>query len=74
MSGFVIEYHRKSRDWRVTEFDGPQGYREALQRRLELEPLRATSEWEIVSLNSDSLATIRSTHARYFEGQELQSV
>lgn len=73
MPGFVIEYHRKSRDWRVTEFGGPQGHREALRRRLELEPRRQSDDWEIVSLNSDSLATIQSTHARYFEGRELQS-
>jgi len=73
MAGFVIEYNRKSGAWRVTEFRGPQGHRQAFQRRLELEPLRASPDWEIVSLNSDSLATIRRTHARYFEGQELLS-
>lgn len=74
MAGYVIEYNRKSRDWRITEFTGPEGHRDAFRRRLELEPLRETADWEIVSLNSDSIATIRRTHARYFEGQQLQTV
>lgn len=73
MSGFVIEYNRHSRDWRVTEFPGAEGYRDAFQRRLELEQSRPSTDWEIASLNSDSLDTIKRTHARYFEGSELQS-
>lgn len=66
MSGFVIEYHRPSGEHRVHEFEGPNGPREAMLRRLELEDTRASSDWEIASLNSDSLDTIKRTHARYF--------
>ncbi len=74
MPGFVVEYNRHSRDWRVTEFPGADGHRAAFQRRLELEKSRENDDWEIASLNSDSLETIKKTHARYFEGKELLSV
>jgi hypothetical protein len=73
MSGFVIQYNRRSRDWIMTEFPGAVGVREAFQRRLELEADRPNGDWEIVSLNSDSVDTIRKTHARYFEGSELKT-
>lgn len=72
MAGFVIEYNRKSGDWRVTEFGGPEGHREALLRRIELDQTRTDPNWEYVSLNSDSLETVKKTHARYFEGREIQ--
>lgn len=72
MSGFVIEYNRRSGDWRVTEFDGPEGHRAALLRRIELDRGRTDSNWEYVSLNSDSLSTVKKTHARYFEGREME--
>jgi hypothetical protein len=72
--GFLVEYNRKSRDWKVTEFLGEDGHRAALIQRLELESERTDDEWEIASLNSESLATVMKTHARYFEGRELQSV
>jgi len=71
MPGYLIEYNRVSRDWRVTSFTGPEGHREALVRRLEIEQTRSSEDWEIVSLNSDSLETVKKTHARYFEGREL---
>jgi hypothetical protein len=71
MPGFVVEYNRKSRDWRVTSFEGPDGHRAAMRRRIELEESRLDDDVEIVSLNSDSLETVRRTHARYFEGREL---
>lgn len=73
MPGFVIEYNRRSRERRVTEFLGEQGHRQALLLRLKLEASRVDDSWEIASLNSDSLATVMKTHARYFEGSELQS-
>lgn len=71
MPGYVVEYNRKSRDWKVTEFPGPDGHRAAMRRRIELEESRQDPDIEIVSLNSDSLDTVRKTHARYFEGREL---
>lgn len=74
MSGFLIEYNRKSGDWRVTEFAGPEGHRLALLRRLELDQSRTDENWEYVSLNSDSLDTVKKTHSRYFEGREIHLV
>lgn len=71
MPGFVVVYNRKSRNWSVTEFPGPDGHRKAMRRRLELERTRQDGDWEIASLNSDSLETVRRTHARYFEGEEI---
>jgi len=74
MPGFVIEYHRPSGDRRVHVFPGDSGHQEALQRRLELESARTDPDWEIASLNSDSLENLQKTHARYFQGRELASV
>jgi hypothetical protein len=71
MPGFVVEYNRKSRDWKVTSFPGPDGHRAAMRHRIELEQARVDADMEIVSLNSDSFETVRKTHARYFEGNEL---
>jgi hypothetical protein len=73
MPGFLVEYNRRSREWRVTEFLGPDGARESFLRRLELERDRIDPDWEIASLNADSFETIRKTHARYFQGEELVS-
>lgn len=74
MSGFVIEYNRRSGDRRVTEFAGSEGHRQALLRRLELERERSNLDWEIVSLNSDSLETVKKTHSRYFSGRAIHSL
>lgn len=70
MSGFVIEYHRPSGKRRVHEFVGVEGHREALLCRLRLEEERVDVDWEIASLNSDSLDTVKKTHARYFAESE----
>jgi hypothetical protein len=72
MPGFVIEYHRPSGDRRVHEFLGSNGHREALAYRLALELERTDRDWEIASLNSESMEMLRRTHARYFQGRELQ--
>lgn len=71
MPGFVIEYHRPTGDRRVHAFPGEAGHRAALQYRLELEDRRVDDDWEIASLNSDSIETLQKTHARYFTGREL---
>ena len=73
MTGFVIEYHRPTGRRRVYTFPGQDGPRQALRRRFELEEVRENSDWEIVSLNSDSLETLESTHSRYFAGEDLRS-
>ncbi len=72
MPGYVVEYHRRTRDWRVTAFPGADGHRDALRARLELERDRQSDDWEIASLNGDSLAVVKQTHSRYFEGRELE--
>lgn len=73
MSGFVIEYHRPTGGRRVTVFQGANGSRDALRRRLELEAARVDRDWEIASLNSESLETLEATHSRYFEGENLRT-
>lgn len=73
MAGFVIEYNRLSGERRIHSFPGTQGHRDALRRRLELEATRESGDWEIVSLNSDSIETVRRTHARYFERDRLSA-
>lgn len=72
MPGYVIEYNRATGDHEVTEFLGEQGHREALRFRLERERERSSVDWEVVSLNSDSLETIHKTHSRYFVGKTVQ--
>jgi hypothetical protein len=69
MSGFVIEYHRKTRESHVTSFLGESGYREAFNQRLRLEAENQDPDVEIVSLVSDSLESARATHSRYFENE-----
>lgn len=71
MSGFVIEYHRPSGNRRVHQFTGENGHRAALQKRLELERNRTDKNWEIASLNSETLEMLERTHRRYFQGREL---
>ena len=73
MTGFVIEFHRPTGRRRVSTFVGQDGPRLALRRRLELEEQRTDDDWEIASLNSDSLETLESTHSRYFVGVDLRS-
>jgi len=67
MSGFVIEYHRKTRESRVTSFPGDEGYREAFTERMRLEAENTDPDVEIVSLVTDSLDSAKATHSRYFE-------
>lgn len=71
MPGFVIEYHRPTGARRVHEFPGDSGHQDAMRYRLELELQRTDGDWEIASLNSDSLETLQKTHARYFVGREM---
>lgn len=73
MPGFVIEFNRRTRDRRVTEFAGPTSSRDAMRRRLELEHAGREKDVEIVALTSGSLTTLKKTHARYFTGRELIS-
>lgn len=68
MTGFVIEFNRRTRERRVTKFEGPDGHLQALRRRIELEATRTDPNLEIASLTSDSLESVRHTHSRYFEG------
>lgn len=71
VTAVAIEYNRKTGDRIVTQFAGTEGRRAAMRRRLELEKLRTDMNIEIVSLVSDSIESLRRTHSRYFEGQDL---
>jgi len=73
MSGFVIKYNRLTGERFVREFPGPKGHREAMQMRLRLEKERESRDWEVVSLSSDSLATVQKTHSRYFTGHPVSA-
>lgn len=72
MTGFVIEYHRPTSDYRVTAFAGADGLREAVAHRVELESaVRVEDGWEVVALSADSRDVLEHTHSRYFKGREL---
>mgnify|MGYP001112112312 CR=1 FL=1 len=74
MPGYLIEYNRITGDRYVTEFPGTDGHRAALLERLKLEKVRPSRDWEIVSLNSDSLETVQKTHSRYFTGRQVSTL
>lgn len=74
MPGYVIEYNRLTGDRKVIEFPGSLGHREALLARLRIEKERPSQDWEIVSLNSDSLETVKKTHSRYFTGRQVAAM
>jgi hypothetical protein len=65
MVGFLIEYNRRTRTRRVTEYATP---REAMEQRLQLEVTRTDRDIEIAALSSKSLETLQQTHSRYFSG------
>lgn len=71
MPGYVIEFNRKTRARRVTEFANP---RQAIEYRLKLESERTNSDIEIAALIGKSLDTLMRTHSRYFTGQELAAI
>lgn len=71
MPGYLIVYNRRSREWSVTEFPGGQGHRAAMLERLDRERTNEDPDVEIAALSSDSLDTVKKTHSRYFEGQQL---
>lgn len=71
MVGVLILYQRHTGDRQVFTFDDPGT---ATRWRLWLEAAPncpfTSQNVEIVSLSSDSLATIQQTHSRYFTGRE----
>lgn len=73
MAGFTIQYNKKTQDRMVEVFEGATGHRAAMKRRLELEKIALGKDWEIVSINADSLGSIQRSHSRYFHGREVHS-
>jgi hypothetical protein len=73
MAGYLIEYNRRTGDWKVQEFQGPTGHQDALRARLDKERSRIDADVEIASINGENLETVKKTHSRYFEGRELLS-
>ncbi len=63
MTWFLIKYHRKTGAVQTQTFVEGES---AMRARIELER-SASADEEVVVLSSDSEATLRSTHARYFE-------
>lgn len=73
MAGFLVMYNRRTGAMQLETFPGDRGHRAALQKRFELEEQRVDPDIEIVSLNADSIETLRSTHSRYFAREEAQA-
>lgn len=71
MPGYTIQYNKKTQERRVEVFEGAVGHRDAMKRRLELEKHQLGKDWEIVSLNAESIASIEKSHSRYFHGRDL---
>lgn len=71
MNGYVIEFNRKTQQRRVHEFSNRE---DAIRCRFELERGRIDEDWEIASLLSGSLDTLRKTHSRYFLGDDVTEV
>jgi len=71
MAGFAIQYNKRTQDRLIEVFEGENGHRAAMRRRLELEKQGLGEDWEIVSLNADSIASIRRSHSRYFHGRDI---
>lgn len=70
MTGFLVEYHRPTGNWSVQEFPGASGRRDALEASFKLERDRASSDFEIAVLATDSIKTLQQTHSRYFSGRQ----
>jgi uncharacterized protein YegP (UPF0339 family) len=67
VTSFLIEYHRKTGERKMTPFRGPEGRAKALKARLEADFARQDSDIEYVVIESASEADLRRTHRRYFE-------
>jgi len=66
MSGFVIDYNRRTGSCKVMEFEGRDGASKATQHRVKIEADNQDPDREIVSIASNSLASVKRTHSRYF--------
>jgi hypothetical protein len=73
VTGFVIEYNRRSGTRRVVSFGGTNGPREALRERLRLDGTRSDPDIEIVSFSANSLEELEATHSRYFAGPDASA-
>lgn len=74
MYSFLIKFNRRSGALDIETFEGREGAREAIVRRLELERSREDQDVEIVAINAPSLDAVRQTHARYFSGSQMPSL
>ncbi|AUI52907.1 hypothetical protein SAMN04489742_3662 [Arthrobacter crystallopoietes] len=66
MSGYLIQYNRRTGRSDVQEFPGADGSRQAMRMRLRLERERLDEDVEIASINAASLESLQATHSRYF--------
>jgi hypothetical protein len=63
MKPYLVIYNRRSGDKTIQEFANPAA---AMKERLRLET-NSDADTEIVVLSSDSIESLRITHARYFQ-------
>lgn len=66
MNSYLVQYNRRTRHLEIRAFEGPDRP-QAIHERLRLERLRTDADLEIVVLNANSEADLRSTHSRYFK-------
>jgi hypothetical protein len=67
---FLLRHDRVARVTEIRQFVDPLEAEQAYDR-LEREPARSDQPVDIVLVGSDSLQTVKRTHASYFRGQEL---
>jgi hypothetical protein len=63
MSGFLIQYHRKSGEVHAEKFDSPK---RAIQKRVALESITTDDDIEIAVIVSPDEQMLRKSHSRYF--------
>ncbi|WP_306515495.1 hypothetical protein [Corynebacterium sp.] len=63
MAAYLIQYHRRSGELDIHEFDSLP---EATLRRLELDEANDDPDLEVVAVASESEEHLRQSHSRYF--------
>ena len=63
MPGFLLQYHRKSGEVHVEQFDSPK---QAIQKRVALESNTTDDDIEIVVIVSPDEQMLRKSHSHYF--------
>ncbi|EFK55656.1 hypothetical protein KBP53_09595 [Corynebacterium genitalium ATCC 33030] len=67
MIAYLIEYHRPTGRLNLTPYEDAH---EASRECIRLETERTDPDLELVVIRSDNIETLRSTHARFFMGED----